>query len=479
MGNGIYYMASSSSSSGKHFQSRNTATATANVPWKKLIPLRLPEIVLAAVIVLVMYIYINYLVVVGTTVPHQDDWNLLDKMFQALDSHQIGAFLFDRPNGHFMVPAALAFLASFYYLSLDLFPLRLLSFPICLVFFFLTAHVINAGVRSRFLRFYVYLGACFVIFNLCPWVHLTLGMGFTTLLSTLFGGIGLYYTAKTAQFSRIWKGNLAVGLGFLVASILSFGAGYAAAAAAISLLTLLGLKKIMVSRPIPKYEIFIYCLAYALLLLAITSHPFFRVNSRIVHTIFHTILVAGSIGPSAFDPNSVMTQNVAFACGVILLIASVSIAVDFLVRHTFRSPLLSIFSLALVLFGLFGCIAIAIARSQLPIGEFLSTRYTLYPSICLLGTLLYFACYRVFLLANMWCFAATLYLVATVKELQVAPYRPAVYKAIELSMTNIDTLSDEQLRASLYWQENSPGVRRVIARMRARHANIFRPQTRE
>ena len=74
----------------------------------------------------------------------------------------------------------------------------------------------------------------------------------------------------------------------------------------------------------------------------------------------------------------------------------------------------------------------------------------------------------------MWCFAAAGYLVATVKELQVAPYRPAVYKAIELAIRNIDNLSDEKLRATLYWQENTEGVRRVAARMRRDRLNVFR-----
>jgi hypothetical protein len=143
-------------------------------------------------------------------------------------------------------------------------------------------------------------------------------------------------------------------------------------------------------------------------------------------------------------------------------------------KQTPRNRLLPIFSLALVLFGLFGCVAVAGARAQLPDGEFLSSRYTLYPSICLLGTLLYFGCSRVFLLTNMWCFAAAGYLVATVKELQVAPYRPAAYKAIELAIRDIDSLSDEKLKATLYFRENTEGVRRVAARMRRDRLNVFR-----
>ena len=443
--------------------------------WPKLIPRSLPEIVLVTLVVLVISIHLKYLLDVRTAVPHQDDWNLLDKMFQALDAHRVGAWVFHSYNGHFVVPATLAYLVSLRYFLLDLTPLRLLNFPICLAAFFLTAHVVNVGIRSRFLRFYLYLGACFVVFNLCPWAHFSLAMDFTAILSALFGGIGLYYIAKATQLS--WKrgSNLAIGFVFLIASILSFGLGYPAAAAAILLLALLGLKKLTVSRPIPRYETVVYCLAGALSLLAIGSHPLFHLKSRIIQTIFHSVLVAGSVGSSLFDDaNSLLAQNVAFVGGVILVISSLSIGFDFLRRPTPHQNLLPIFSLALVLFGLLGCAAVAVARSQLPVGEFLSSRYTLAPSICLLGTLLYFAGSRVFFLTNMWCFAAAGYLVATVKELQIAPYRPAVYKAIELGIRNIDTLPDEKVKNIFYFRENTAGVRRVAARMRKDRLNVFR-----
>ena len=74
----------------------------------------------------------------------------------------------------------------------------------------------------------------------------------------------------------------------------------------------------------------------------------------------------------------------------------------------------------------------------------------------------------------MWCFAAAGYLVATVKELQIAPYRPAVYKAIELGIRNIDTLPDEKVKNIFYFRENTAGVRRVAARMRKDRLSVFR-----
>ena len=456
-------------------QSRDVAN-TANESYEpKLLPRSLIEIVLVSLVALVISIQLNYLLEVRTTVPHQDEWSLLDKMFQALDEHQLGAWIFHPRNGHFLVPGALAYLFSLHYLSLDLMPLRLLNFPICLAAFFLTAHAVNHGVKSRFLRFYLYLGACFVIFNLCFWAHFSQGSLFTTTLSALFGGVGLYFIAKATQLSLKRGSNLIVGFIFIITSILSFGIGYPAAAAAILLLALLGLKKLTVSRPIPRYKTVVYWLGCALSLLAIASHPLFHLKSRITQAVFHSVLVAGSVGSSLFgNGNSLLAQNVAFVGGVILVVMSLSIGFDFLTRQTPRRQLLPTFSLALVLFGLLGCAAVACARPHLPVGEFLSSRYTLSPSICLLGTLLYFAGSKVFLLTNMWCFAAAGYLIATVNELQIAPYRPAVYKAIELGIRNIETLPDEKLQTTLYFQENTAGVRRVAARMRRDRLNIFR-----
>ena len=210
---------------------------------------------------------------------------------------------------------------------------------------------LTSEVRSRFLRFYLYAGACFIVFNLCFWEHFALGCGFSAILSALFGGIGLYYIAKATQASAKWKSNLLVGLVFLIASVLSLGAGYAATAAAISLLAFSGLKKLAVSRPMPRYRTVVYCLACALGLLAIVAHPFFHLTGRIIKAVYHSVLVAGSTGSSFIDKNSLMAQNVAFACGIILVVASLSIGFDFLTRQTPRNRLLPIFSLALVLFG--------------------------------------------------------------------------------------------------------------------------------
>lgn len=442
--------------------------------WSKLIPYNLTEIVLLALVVLVISLHLKYLLDVGTALPHQDDWNLLDKMFRALDTHRIGAWVFDSPNGHFLVPAALAHLFSLRYLSLDLTPLRLLNFPICLAAFFLTAHVINDEVRSRFLRFYLYASACLIIFNICFWEHFAQANGFTAILSALFGGASLYYIAKATQVSAKWKNHLLAGLVLLIASVLSLGAGYAAAAAAASLFAVSGLKRLTGSRPTPRYETVVYCVACTFGLLAIASHPLFHLQSWIIKAVFHSVLVAGSVGSSFMDKNTLLAQNVAFVCGATLVVASLSIGFDFLIRPSSRARLLPTFSVALVLFGLFGCVAVAVARFYLPNGEFLNSRYTLYPCICLLGLLFYFVCSKVFLLTHVWCFVAATYLLATVREYQIGFYRPQLYREMERAINNVDKLSDEQLKAALYWRENTKGVRRVTARMRRDRLNVFR-----
>src|ERR1017187_2508421 len=124
-------------------QSRNVASTVNESYRPKLIPRSLTEIVLVTLDVLVISVHLKYLLEVRTAVPHQDEWSLLDKMFQALDEHQVGAWVFQSRNGHFLVPGALAYLVSLRYLSLDLTPLRLLNFPICLAAFFLAAHAVD------------------------------------------------------------------------------------------------------------------------------------------------------------------------------------------------------------------------------------------------------------------------------------------------------------------------------------------------
>lgn len=442
--------------------------------WSRLVPRSPTQVLLLGLAVLAISLHLKYLLWVSTAVPHLDDWNLLEKMFRALDIHRVPAWVFDSTNGHFLVPAALGYLVSWRYWGLDLTPLKLLNFPICLTAFFLIAHVINSEVKSRFLRFYLYAGASFIVFSLCFWEHFALASGFAAILSVFFGGVGLYYVAKATQPFGRWKHNLLLGLIYLFVSVLSLGAGYAAVAGAISLLGLCGVKRLIGSRGVTGYLKAAYYSAWAIGLLVIVSNPLFRLNSRIIRALFHSALVMGSTGSSFLDRNTQLAQNVAFGCGVVLFIASLWIGLHFLQRQTCPDRLLPTFSLALVLFGVFGCFAVAIGRAYLPNGEFLNSRYTLYPSLCLLGTLLYFAGSKLFLLINMWWVAAAAFLLSTVREHQVGFYRPQVYRAMETAISNTDTLSDDQLRAALRWRENTRGVRKVAARMRKDRLNVFR-----
>lgn len=442
--------------------------------WRNLLPRSVPETVLLALVPLLIFLQLAYLWGVRTPIPLQDDWNFLDKMFRALDRRQVASWVFDSPNGHFMVPAALAYFISWRSFSLDLAALRLLNFPICLAAFLLTASVVNAHIKTRFLRFYLYAGVCFVIFNLCFWEHFAQASGFSAMLSALFGGIGVNYAAKASQLPRPWKTSpFLVALLFLLASTLSLGAGYAAVAAVLVLFAFSLLRKVAVSKKIPRYNLILAGLVCTLGLLAILSHPFFLLRSRVTKAAFHTVLVAGSVGSASLDKGTMLSQNVAFACGLVLIVASLSIAFHFLIKLSSRAQRLPVFAMGLVLFGFCGCIAVAIARAYLPEAEFVNSRYTLYPSIIILGALLYFACSRIFLLMHMWCFAATVYLLGTVREQQMGFYRAGLYQKMRSAITTADSLSEGDLKASLYWRENTKGVRRVIARIRRDELNVF------
>jgi hypothetical protein len=372
------------------------------------------------------------------------------------------------------VPAALGYLASWRYGSLDLTWLRLLNFPTCLAAFLLTAHVINGNIRSRFLRFYLYAGISFIIFNLCFWEHFAQANGFSAMLSALFGSIGVYYVAKAMQLPAPWKSvSFLIGLVSLLASVLSLGAGYAAVAAALSLVGLSRLKRMVLEGRVPRYKTIVSCLVLAAGLLALASHPMFNLKSRVIRAAFHTVLVAGSVGSVFLDKGALLAQNVAFVCGLLLIAVALLIGFHFQMKQRLEGRLLPVFATGLILFGLLACGAVAIARSYMPDGEFLNSRYTIYPSIILLGSLLYFACSRVFLLTNIWCATAAAYSLATVKERQVGFFRATLYHKMESAIVSVDHLPDEEVKASLYWRENTRGVRRVVTRMRREHSNAF------
>lgn len=443
--------------------------------WSRLLPRSMMQSLFLVATVAVIVVQLEYLVGVRTMVPHLDDWNLLAKMFWASDAHQITAWVFDSTNGHLLVPAALGYLLSWRYLALDLAPLKLLNFPICLIGFLLIGHVINSTIRSRFLRFYLYAGASFIIFSLCFWEHFAIATGFAALLSVVFGGIGLYHFAK-ATLSPMERGprSLLYGLIFLLASVLSFGAGYAAAAAGVLLLFLSAVKSVVVLRVKSNYQSIVRVCVGVTGLLILSSHPWFRLQSRVVQAICHSVLVMGSSGSIFLDRNTALGQNLAFCIGTLLLIGSLWLGLHFLRNHASDDRLFPTFALALVLFGVLGCFAVAVGRAYMPTPEFLNSRYTLYPSLCLLGMLLYFGFSRLFLLTHVWCLVAGAYLLATISEEQVGFYRPGLYRQMTAAILDSDSFSDEQLSTELRWRENTKGVRKVVARMRRDRLNVFR-----
>lgn len=430
------------------------------------------QVLLAILTLLVIAAHLFYVWKVRAGVPHQDDWTVLSDMFQAIDGHHVTAWLFTNRNGHFALPARLGYLLSLKCFSLDLTPLRLLNFPICLATFLLTAHVINLNIQRRFLRFYLYLGVSCIVFNLCLWEHFAEAGGFPPLFCTIFGGIGLYYIAKSTQ-SELDRGkNVAVGILWILLSILSFGFGYPVAGAALVVFAVATFKLYLPTHLRRDFSIIAGLLFGVLGLVAVASHPIFNLKSRILAHVFHFILVAGSIGAFPFDGGE-MAQNAGYFFGLILFGLIMWMTYDFVLHQPTRPRLLPVFSLGLVLLGFFGCVAVAIGRSKLPVGEFLSSRYTLYPLICFLGSLLYLARGRIFLLANVWCLVAVSYLFASVKEQYVGRYRPAVYQAIAEAMRKVDTLSDEQLHKTMYFRENTEAIRRVAKRMQNERLNIF------
>lgn len=431
------------------------------------------QILLSALTLLIIGIHLRYVINVDPSVPHQDEWSMLDGMFRALDAHQLWAWIMERRSGHFIVFVKMGYLVSLRCFSLNLAPLRLLNFPTCLVGFVLAASVIHKQVKSQPLRFYLYLGVAFVAFNLCLWEHFTQPGGLSTVLSAVLGGVAVYFVAKTlthpGQSFRYW----AVALTVACLSILSFSIGYAALAAAISLFALSAAQTWLGARRRPWFPDLSFFLLIGLGSLALVSHPALHFPGTLLRLVFRSCLVAGSTWGSAFD-NPVVAQNAGFIIGSVVLLLSCWTVFDYLTRGSRAGNLLRTFAAGLVLFGVAACVAVALARPGLPDGEFLSSRYTLEAAICLLGLLLYSASSRIFLLAHVWTLAGLGYLLPTVKEQQVALYRPGVYDRIEAAMRGIDKMSDAQIGATFYFNEDYNAIRAVTERCRKDRLNVFR-----
>lgn len=187
---------------------------------------------LAFIVLVLIAAQLWYVWKVRTGVPHQDDWTGLDDMFRARDSHHVLEWLFSTRNGHFGVPAGLGYLTALSFFSLDLTPLRFAGFFICLASFALVVRVIRTELTSRARRHYVYLGAAFLIFNLCFWEHFTQAGAYGALLCLLLSSTGIYHACRVARSNTDIGREVSISVLFLVAAIVSFGAGYIGVGAA-------------------------------------------------------------------------------------------------------------------------------------------------------------------------------------------------------------------------------------------------------
>jgi hypothetical protein len=288
---------------------------------------------LLALTILVMSLHFHYVLSVSMSVPHQDEWSILNGMFQSLDTHRVAAWLIQPRNGHLMVFSKLGYLLSLFAFSLDLAPLRLLNFPICLAAFLLSAYVVNANVTSRATRFYLYPALAFIAFNLCLWEHFTEPGALSTILSAVLGGVSLYYVAKGLTDADKRKKNLSIAASALFASILSFGLGFIALVAAILIFALSLARKWARPWLAKGSQRILFFILTVLGLLAIASHPAFHLPGSLFHFVFHCCLVAGSIWAMPFDFPP-MAQNAGLLFGTVVLLLSMWIGFDFIARKS-------------------------------------------------------------------------------------------------------------------------------------------------
>jgi hypothetical protein len=432
---------------------------------------RLQRASLTCLTVAVVCAHAYYLWKVRTGVPHQDEWQGLDDMFAAIDGHRIAAWLFQPHNGHVGIPSCLATLFAYKFLALDLTGIRFLAFPVCFATFAATAHLIRRDAENALLRQYVFFSASCISFNLCYWEHFTQAAAFTSILALLFAAVAVYYVARAGPLTRFDHRSFVLAMVWLAASLLSFGLGYLAAIACVGLFTFTTCRESAFWKANRVVIVgSVTWLAATVVLLVIASYPNALFGSHLVH-LFRFTLVLGSIGASSFDGGDT-AQAIGYFSGAVLLVLALWVLVRSANDRENRTVLA--FAVGLVMLGLLCSAAVVAVRATHPTGEFLSSRYTLYPAACLLGVLLYAAANNRVLLPHVWTITVMWYLLASVKEQEVGRYRPAVYKAIENAMRNIDAYSDAQLGAIMYWKENPKAIRRVVAKMRAEHLNIFR-----
>ncbi|CAA9242752.1 MAG: hypothetical protein AVDCRST_MAG42-2110 [uncultured Chthoniobacterales bacterium] len=430
-------------------------------------------VVLAGLTLLVIGLQFSYLRTVSTSIPHQDEWMLLDAMFQSFDSNNVVGWLFHSRNGHFGLTGKLSYLLSLQFFSLDLAPLRFLNFPVCLLGLVLSARVVMQHVSQPAIRWCVISGAALLLFNLCMWEHFSQGSAFATILAAVIGGAGLYYVVRALYAERARIKNLTVAFVWIIFAILSFGIGYAALAAAFALVTLWLSKRLIGTQPVGWSRPAILGAAAVAATLALLSHPLLNLGLPLRGYLYHFLLVAGAIWASPFE-NPPLAQKIAYICGLAVFSVSLYALADFVTSDRRRAEGFRAFGIAIILFGLGACAAVAAARPGLPEQEFLSSRYTLQTSIAALGLLFYFATKSRVLLGQLWSFVAIGYLFATVEEWQTGPFRPAVYESIEATVRRIETVPDAELASSLYWNEDLAPIRRVATRLERDRLNVFR-----
>lgn len=438
-------------------------------------PRNLSQITFWILSIVIAIFQLYYLISLRAVLPYADDWEALDGLFNARERGQLAQWAFTPKGGHFAVPGRLAYWVSFKLFSLNLAPIRLIHFPLGLVAVALTCYVIQSEISRSFPRAYLGLGASFLIFSLGRWEHFAVAGDVSVTLSVLSGATGMYYIIQATDGTSVDYKRLLFGLGFLLAAILSFGVGYLVVTATIAVIVLEAARR-RLNWHRSLYQNLTVCVISAFLVLAALAYPAFPFYGTLLRLVGRSILVMGSIGAPQFD-YKLARLDAAYCFGIIIFLCAIWSILDFLKRRQHSSKLLP-FSIGLVLLGMCGCAAVTLARVDLPDEQFLASRYTLYPSISLLGLLLYCGIGRMYMLAHIWCLAAACYLFATIKEARTAPFRVKAHQSMEVAIRNADNLTDDQLGKVLFARKDMAQVRRVIAILKAERLTIFRDQPR-
>ncbi len=413
----------------------------------------------------------RYATIVCQPPPHQDDWTILASLFDAMHNGRLLTWLILPYNGHFIVAATLAFWADLRFLGLDLSWVRWLCPLISWISAWLWFRWLKRHTESGESIAVALFGGGLVIFSLSYWEYFSLAMGFSAYLSALLAGVGFVWLAEIFAGSQTRPRDYIRAGACLLGSMLTFGSGFGAVAAAFCWCILLSLGW----RPGGRIRVpasLTWLIPAALALILLFSQPdLLPFNWPLRELVYRFCLGTGAAAAALVSNASVsLRESVAFGAGLILICLSTHQLLLLPGRDSGdRSQL---FGTGLIMCGLSTCLLLAYSRMFIPAEEMLSSRYSMHFALGLLGLIVCLR--RQFIASPVFVSALALFvLIGGRHEWRTAPFRREAYNRISKEVLSLPSVSDEEIQKDFYWSSPTD-IRTVTHEMELARLGIFR-----